>query len=71
MSALDEFRNGMNTYCRSADDEARSLKDSTQVVEKLRHFYARLSPDEQKLADQVLAEWHCHPTRQLASTLSR
>lgn len=47
----------MNAYRSSADDEARSLKDSARVIEKLRSFYERLSPDEQELADLVVAEW--------------
>jgi hypothetical protein len=57
MTALDEFRSDMNAYRREVDEEARSFKDSSLAIEKLKRFYDQLSPEEKNLADQVLAEW--------------
>jgi hypothetical protein len=54
---LDEFRVGMVSYRRSADDEAKSLKDPQVTLEKLRALYREFDDVERHKADQVLCEW--------------
>lgn len=54
---LDEFRLEMMSYRRSADEEARSLKDPYVTLEKLRALYGNFDSTERQMADQVLAEW--------------
>lgn len=53
----EEFKNGMDAYRRTVDDEAKSLKDSFSVVLKLSAMYRKLDNEERNFADRVLAEW--------------
>ena len=54
---LDEFRLEMTSYRRSADDDAKSLKDPYVTLEKLRALYGKFDDVERRMADQVLSEW--------------
>ena len=54
---LDEFRVEMASYRRSADDDAKSLKDPYVTLEKLRGLYEKFDDGERRMADQVLIEW--------------
>lgn len=54
---LDEFRRQMESYRRAADEEAASLKDSYVALDRLHTLYRKFDSEEQKIADQVLAEW--------------
>lgn len=54
---LDEFRKEMESYRRSADEEARSLKDSYLALQRLKDLYRRFDDQERLMADQVIVEW--------------
>ncbi len=54
---FEDFRLEMEAYRQTADDEAKSLKDSQRVLFKLRALYERLDGTERVMADQVLGEW--------------
>jgi hypothetical protein len=54
---LYEFRQEMESYRRSVDEEARALKHSYLALEKLHALYRRFDAVERRMADQVLAEW--------------
>lgn len=54
---LDEFRSEMQAYWQSINDEAKALKDSDLVSERLHNLYVKLDPNERHLADEVIAEW--------------
>jgi cysteinyl-tRNA synthetase len=54
---LDEFRSEMESYRRTVDEEARSLKDSYVALDRLHTWYRGLDPEGRAVADQVLAEW--------------
>jgi hypothetical protein len=54
---LDEFRKEMEAYRRSADEEARWLKNSQLTLERLRQLYQRFDANERAMANQVIAEW--------------
>jgi hypothetical protein len=54
---LDEFRKEMEAYRRSADEEARWLKNSQLALERLRQLYQRFDANERAMANQVIAEW--------------
>lgn len=53
---LDEFRRQME-YRRAVDEEAASMKDSYVSLDRLHALYRKFDSEEQKMADQVLAEW--------------
>jgi hypothetical protein len=54
---LDEFRLEMDSYWRSVDEEARSLKDPHIALERLLALYRKFDAGERQMADQVLNEW--------------
>ena len=54
---LEEFRQRMESYRRAVEQEAKSLKDSQLVLDRLHTSYRQLDSTERALADQVLAEW--------------
>jgi hypothetical protein len=54
---LDEFRVEMVSYRRSADNEAKSLKDPYVTLEKLLALYGKFDDVERRMADQVFIEW--------------
>ena len=54
---LDEFRQSMALYRASVDAEAKALKDSYLVLDKLRTLYEKFDEDERALADEVISEW--------------
>jgi hypothetical protein len=54
---LDDFRRKMISYRKSADDQAKSLKDPYVALDKLRSLYQGFDPDDRRMADQVLSEW--------------
>lgn len=58
---LDDFRQEMESYRRNSDEEARSLKSSHLVHEKLRALYKGLGPSGRRMADEILAEWTLSP----------
>jgi hypothetical protein len=54
---LDEFQREMEAYRRSADEEARWLKNSQLAIERRRQLYQRFDANEHAMANQVIAEW--------------
>lgn len=54
---LGKFRDQMESYRRSADEEARSLKDSYHALDRLHALYRSFDEKERDLANQVLGEW--------------
>jgi hypothetical protein len=54
---LHEFRQEMESYRRSVDEEARALKDSYLALDRLHALYGRFDAVERTMADQVLTEW--------------
>jgi hypothetical protein len=54
---LSEVRTGMETYRHAAENEARSLKDSYLVLDRLRSLYEGFNSQERVLANEVLQEW--------------
>ena len=54
---LDEFRRQMVSYRQAVTEEAKLLKDSYHVIDRLRALYQKCDDEERKLANQVLAEW--------------
>jgi hypothetical protein len=54
---LDNFRNRMQIFRQTVDQEARELKEPYLALEKLELFYRSLSPLERQEADQVISEW--------------
>jgi hypothetical protein len=54
---LDEFRQQLESYRRAVDEEAASMKDSCVALDQLHALYRKFDSEEQKMADQVLAEW--------------
>ena len=52
-----DFRQEMESYRRSVDEEARTLKDSYLALDKLHALYRKFDAEERAMADQVLAEW--------------
>jgi len=52
-----EFRQEMESYRRSVDEEARTLKDSYLALDKLHALYEKFDSEERAMADRVLAEW--------------
>ena len=54
---LDKFRINMMSYRQSAEDEARSLKNSYITLERLLGLYRKFDVTECRMADQVLVEW--------------
>jgi hypothetical protein len=54
---LSELRIDMASYRRAADEEARSLKDSYLVLDRLHTLYEKLNTEERMMANEVLAEW--------------
>ncbi|HVX91533.1 MAG TPA: hypothetical protein VHC20_08060 [Candidatus Paceibacterota bacterium] len=54
---LDEFRNQMEAYRSSVDQEAKSLKDSYLALDRLHNLYRKFDGEERAMADQVLTEW--------------
>jgi hypothetical protein len=54
---LAEFRQQMETYRQSVDEEARLLKDSYLALDRLHSLYRKFSRTERELADTVLSEW--------------
>lgn len=54
---LDEFRDEMDAFWRSANEEADSLKDPYVTLDRLRTLYEKFDADERRMADQVIAEW--------------
>lgn len=53
----DEFRYEMVLYRQSADDEAKALKNSYFVHERLSALYGKFDEAERQMADEVLGEW--------------
>jgi hypothetical protein len=56
-TANDNFRFEMDAYRRSANEYANSLKEPFIALERLRSLYGKCDSVEQKMADQVFAEW--------------
>jgi hypothetical protein len=54
---LAEFREEMEAYRRSSDEEASALKDSYLALDRLHALYQKFDSAERAMADQVLAEW--------------
>jgi hypothetical protein len=54
---LQEFRVMMASFRDQATEEAKTLKDSYLVLERLQSLYRSLGTEHQALADQVIAEW--------------
>lgn len=54
---LDDFRQRMNSFWATANQQADELKDSIHAVERLSGLYRHLNSTERELADRVLAEW--------------
>lgn len=54
---LDGFRQQMESYRCSVDEEARALKDSYIALDWLHTLYRNLDSEERAMADQVLTEW--------------
>jgi uncharacterized protein HemX len=54
---LNEFRQQMDSYRSSAEEEGRSLKDNYLTLERLHELYHRFDQNEQFMADQVIAQW--------------
>jgi hypothetical protein len=54
---LEEFRSQMESYRRSADEEAMSLKDSYIALDRLHALYCKFDDNERAMANQVLGEW--------------
>jgi hypothetical protein len=54
---LQQFRQEMESYRRSVDEEARALKDSYLALDRLHALYRRFDAAERRMADQVLTEW--------------
>lgn len=54
---LDEFRQELASYRLSADDEARSFKDSYIALDRLYSLYRKFDDVERRMADQVFSEW--------------
>jgi cysteinyl-tRNA synthetase len=54
---LSEFRIEMEDYRRAAEKEARALKDSYLVLDRLHSLYDKLNSEERVMANEVLAEW--------------
>ncbi len=54
---LHEFRQEMESYRRTVDEEARTLRDSYLALDRLHDLYRGFDPAERAMADQVLAEW--------------
>jgi len=53
---LGEFRDQMESYRRSVDEAARSLKDSCLALDRLHALYRSFDEKERDLANQVLSE---------------
>jgi hypothetical protein len=47
----------MESYRRSADEEAQSLKDSYLALDRLHAVYRKFDAEEKAMAGQVLSEW--------------
>jgi hypothetical protein len=54
---LRQFRERLEAYRRSADEEASSLKDPYIALERLHAVYEKFNQDERTMADQVFCEW--------------
>jgi hypothetical protein len=54
---LEEFRMEMESYRRSADSDAKLLKDPYITLERLRDVYMKFDDLERRMADQVFSEW--------------
>lgn len=54
---IDTLRLEMSAYRQSAEYEAKTLKDTNLVTDRLRVLYLSLDEPERRMADQILAEW--------------
>lgn len=54
---LEQLREQMASYRRSANEQASALKDAHHALERLRALYLRFDADERALADEVITEW--------------
>lgn len=54
---IDEFRQQMFSYWQAAEEEAKSMKDSYVVLDRLYALYKKFDAEERTMANQVLAEW--------------
>jgi hypothetical protein len=54
---FEEFRKEMNEYRKSADEQAKELKDPQIVSEKLRSLYRSFDTQARIMADGVVIEW--------------
>lgn len=55
--SIDTFRESMASYRASAEVEAKSLKDSYLVLDRLHGLYESFDEDERALANEVICEW--------------
>lgn len=54
---LDEFREQMESYWRSVDEEGKAQKEGYIALGRLHDLYRSFDSEERTMADQVLAEW--------------
>jgi len=62
---IEEVRGEMEGCRESAAKEARVLRDSYLVLDRLRRFYRQLEDHDRAMSDRVVAEWALSPDENL------
>jgi hypothetical protein len=55
--SIDDLRSEMAAYRQRAEYEAKALRDTSIVTDRLLSFYRHLDGDDRRLANQVISEW--------------
>lgn len=54
---LDEFRHEMDAFWTYANEQGDALRDHFVTLQRLMKLYRKFDAAEQKMADEVIAEW--------------